>query len=111
MLGGRISRPGKFFPMGNRLFQFPNCQNKNVLNPTTAYTQNFISQLFAEVSNLFEDQYFHAGGDEVSYDCWEEDASITQFMSQNNIVGIIKKYFLVAFLLKIDRICCLASVL
>ncbi|EFA83914.1 hypothetical protein PPL_02984 [Heterostelium album PN500] len=58
--------------------------NNMLLNIAQPYTYQFIGNLFAEMSSLFIDQYFHTGGDEVVLDCWGEDPTITAWMKKNN---------------------------
>ena len=43
------------------------------------------SALLKEVAALFPDPFIHLGGDEVAAGCWGSDASIQQFMADNNI--------------------------
>ncbi|KAH8872849.1 Beta-hexosaminidase subunit beta [Schistosoma japonicum] len=52
------------------------------INPTTNVSYNFITQLYTELLTVFPDNWFHLGGDEVSYDCWRSNPSINEFMKQ-----------------------------
>ena len=40
------------------------------IDPTVEENYNFIRTLFSEVSELFQDNYLHLGGDEVDNSCW-----------------------------------------
>ncbi|GJQ64064.1 MAG: hypothetical protein SCALA702_31170 [Melioribacteraceae bacterium] len=55
------------------------------LNPINEYTYNFLDTLFAEMTSLFPDQYFHIGGDENSGKHWDSNPEIQLFMQQNDI--------------------------
>lgn len=55
------------------------------LNPINEYTYNFLDTLFAEMTSLFPDQYFHIGGDENSGKHWDSNPDIQLFMKQNGI--------------------------
>ena len=48
-------------------------------------TYDFLSRLLTEVAQAFPDQTFHAGGDEVSWGCWGENAEVKAFMKANNM--------------------------
>jgi N-acetyl-beta-hexosaminidase len=37
------------------------------------------------MNKTFSDDYAHFGGDEVEYDCWENDERISKYMKDNNI--------------------------
>ncbi|KAK5584790.1 hypothetical protein RB653_006407 [Dictyostelium firmibasis] len=50
-------------------------------NPNT-YT--FLENFFSEIAPLFEDDYFHTGGDELVIDCWANDTSIQKWMKKMN---------------------------
>ncbi|XP_063239330.1 beta-hexosaminidase subunit alpha-like isoform X2 [Bacillus rossius redtenbacheri] len=55
------------------------------INPILNSTYKFVRTLFKEVVTLFPDDYLHLGGDEVSFDCWQSNPNITDFMSSNGI--------------------------
>lgn len=40
------------------------------VNPTKNSTYTFIYSLFDEISEVFNDNFIHLGGDEVEYYCW-----------------------------------------
>eukprot|EP00049_Salpingoeca_infusionum_P022989 m.9815 g.9815 ORF g.9815 m.9815 type:complete len:552 (-) comp5496_c0_seq1:3325-4980(-) len=68
---------------------FPNCPNtlahnvnNGALNPANNATFDLLETLLTELGQIFPDSFFHIGGDEVSYLCWEEDPSVAAFMSQ-----------------------------
>ena len=53
-------------PYGN------NQGNCGVLNPSVDITFQVINNLIAEAATIFEDDYFHIGGDEVSPSCYDK---------------------------------------
>lgn len=57
--------------------------NSVALNPVNETTFRFVENLFAELSSWFDDEYFHVGGDEVDYDCWNEDPQISQYIKDH----------------------------
>lgn len=60
----------------------PNPKNKNnaALDPTIPGTLELIKKLYAEMGAIFPDQYFHAGGDEVSPKQWTTNPKIVAYM-------------------------------
>lgn len=64
----------------------PNYQsniNNVPLNPTLNSTYDMLSQVIPEMASLFYDNYFHIGGDEVVYGCWEDNTEVVNWMNQN----------------------------
>ncbi len=55
------------------------------MNPTEEKTYKFLGELFAEMSKLFPDQYFHIGGDEVNGKEWDANPKVQDFMKSHNI--------------------------
>lgn len=57
----------------------------NIMDPTMEGTFTFLSDFFTEALALFQDNYMHFGGDEVSYDmqqCWANNAEVTARMQK-----------------------------
>ncbi|KAL1444345.1 hypothetical protein MTO96_029907, partial [Rhipicephalus appendiculatus] len=73
------------------------------IDPSTNATYAFLKELFAEVADVFPEQYIHLGGDEVSFNCWKSNPNITDFMEQIGIPGDYNKLeeFYIQRLLKI----------
>lgn len=55
------------------------------LDPTNDETYEFMDTLFKEAAPLFQDNYFHIGGDENEGKHWDENAEIQQFMKENDL--------------------------
>jgi hexosaminidase len=57
------------------------------INPTLDTTWSFLESFFSEVASVFQDEYIHIGGDEVSFDCWASNPNVTAWMSANGMAG------------------------
>lgn len=55
------------------------------MNPTNANLYEFLGHLFAEIVQVFPDQYVHLGGDEVQFDCWQSNPEINEYMKAKNM--------------------------
>ncbi|XP_050423031.1 beta-hexosaminidase subunit beta-like [Adelges cooleyi] len=60
------------------------------IDPTLEQNYDFIKTLFTEIKELFKDQYFHLGGDEVRHGCWDNNKRIQEFMKNNSIHDILE---------------------
>uniref|UniRef100_A0A1L8DQZ7 Beta-hexosaminidase n=1 Tax=Nyssomyia neivai TaxID=330878 RepID=A0A1L8DQZ7_9DIPT len=54
------------------------------INPTKSIVYDFLKELFGEVSQVFPEQYFHLGGDEVGFECWSTNSEIIDYMKTKN---------------------------
>ncbi|KAF7257884.1 hypothetical protein EG68_05137 [Paragonimus skrjabini miyazakii] len=64
------------------------------LNPFSSQTYRFLSQLLAEVTDLFPDEYIHLGGDEVESVCWDSDPEVIRAREQLQLSSTqIHEYF------------------
>lgn len=55
------------------------------MNPTNPSLYEFLRHLFAEIVQVFPDQYVHLGGDEVPFDCWMSNPDINAYMKSRNM--------------------------
>ena len=55
------------------------------LNPIKETTYHFLERLFAEMTSLFPDEYFHIGGDENEGKHWDQNDEIKDFKKKNNL--------------------------
>lgn len=55
------------------------------MNPTNPALYEFLRNLFAEIVQVFPDQYVHLGGDEVPFDCWKSNPEINSYMKSRNM--------------------------
>lgn len=53
------------------------------LNPSEAYTYEFLDTLLTEMCELFPDTYFHIGGDENNGKEWTQNKKIQKFKTKN----------------------------
>ncbi|MEW6989903.1 family 20 glycosylhydrolase [Colwelliaceae bacterium 6441] len=56
-----------------------------LLDPSNPDVYLFIEKIVSEFSEVFPDQYFHIGGDEVNPKQWEGSVKVQQFMQENNL--------------------------
>lgn len=57
------------------------------VDPTKVKSYTTIAKLISEFVSIFYDTIFHAGGDEVGFDCWRTNPEITKWMAARNISG------------------------
>lgn len=57
------------------------------INPIVDSNYDFIYSLFEEVFEVFPDKYFHLGGDEVGFECWETNQDIIDYMKTFNMTS------------------------
>jgi hexosaminidase len=64
-------------------------------NPAIEETYIFLDKFFAEMSQLFPDEYMHIGGDENNGKQWDANLQIQEFMKQNDIADnhTLQAYF------------------
>lgn len=58
------------------------------LNPVLPKTYNIVNKVITEIGSLFKDNWYHGGGDEPIYKCWEQDESVLKYMKENNMTGV-----------------------
>ncbi|KAK7586163.1 hypothetical protein V9T40_004039 [Parthenolecanium corni] len=66
------------------------------IDPTRESNYIFLENLFKEIAELFPDNYFHLGGDEVNFDCWNSSPEIRSFMRYHNITSFqeLESYYI-----------------
>lgn len=55
------------------------------MDPTREATYKFIDKFIGEMSDLFPDQYFHIGGDEVNGKQWDGNPKVQAFMRAHDL--------------------------
>ncbi len=65
------------------------------MDPSKESLYPFLDAVIGEMTQLFPDEYFHIGGDEVSGKHWKESPTIQAFMKKNNQkdIGEFHAYF------------------
>ncbi|KAI9311108.1 glycoside hydrolase superfamily [Dichotomocladium elegans] len=57
------------------------------LNPVLDDTYTVVDKVIGEVASLFPDAYYHGGGDEPVYKCWEDSEDVRNYMKEYNATG------------------------
>ena len=55
------------------------------MDPTSEHTYKFLDEFIGEMAELFPDQFFHIGGDEVNGKQWDANPKIHQFMHSHGL--------------------------
>ncbi|XP_031488348.1 beta-hexosaminidase 2 [Nymphaea colorata] len=63
------------------------------LNPLNPNTYNVVRNVVKDVTSLFPESLYHAGGDEVVPHCWESDPTIREFLSKGGNVSQLLQAF------------------
>lgn len=58
------------------------------LNPVLNKTYEIVDKVISEVASLFEDDWYHGGGDEPVYNCWNQDKDVQEYMKKHNATGV-----------------------
>ncbi|KAL1535889.1 Beta-hexosaminidase 2 [Salvia divinorum] len=76
------------------------------LNPLHPKTYQVVQNIVHDVASMFPDQFFHAGADEVTPNCWKLDPSIQSFLSKNGTLSQILSLFInstLPYILSLNR--------
>ncbi|KAG6395090.1 hypothetical protein SASPL_145682 [Salvia splendens] len=76
------------------------------LNPLHPKTYQVVQNIVHDVASMFPDQFFHAGADEVTPNCWKLDPSIQSFLSKNGTLSQILSIFInstLPYILSLNR--------
>jgi hexosaminidase len=78
---------------------------REVLNPISEFTYEFLNNLIGEVKETFDDEYIHLGMDEVYYRCWESNPNISEWMRENNLSTTrqVEQYYLTRVLTLVSK--------
>lgn len=91
-----LDSPGHTYSLRSIPSLLAKCYNKSSgqptgdfgpVDPTNSSSYQIIGSLVKELHSTFRESYFHAGGDEVDYDCWRSNPDITKWMKNRNIEG------------------------
>lgn len=52
------------------------------LNPTSEDVYNILEGIYKDMSNLFDSDLFHMGGDEVNLNCWNSSSNVVENMAK-----------------------------
>ena len=65
------------------------------MDPSREETYKFLDKFIEEMAELFPDQYFHIGGDEVNGKQWDANPKIQQFIRAHKIKNneALQQYF------------------
>jgi hexosaminidase len=55
------------------------------IDPTSDHVYHFLNDFIGEMAQVFPDQYFHIGGDEVNGKQWDKSAKVHDFMQKQGI--------------------------
>lgn len=55
------------------------------LNPTSDFVYNVLQGVYADMERVFDSDYFHMGGDEVNFNCWNSSEQIVDWMAAKHI--------------------------
>ncbi|KAI3444915.1 hypothetical protein Pfo_001580 [Paulownia fortunei] len=64
------------------------------LNPLNPKTYQVVKNVVHDVVSMFPDQFYHAGADEITPNCWKIDPSIQTFLSNNGTLSQILEMFI-----------------
>ncbi|TKR79981.1 hypothetical protein L596_014121 [Steinernema carpocapsae] len=65
----------------------------NLIDPTKQENFEFLEKFFKEILEVFQDDYLHLGGDEVSFwieECWSRNPVVKAFMEKKGINGTVE---------------------
>lgn len=63
----------------------PELNNTGPLRVDRDETYAFLTTLLGEIAQVFPGEIFHAGGDEVSFGCWESNAEVKAWMATHGM--------------------------
>ncbi|KAL9175715.1 hypothetical protein ABFS82_02G129500 [Erythranthe guttata] len=63
------------------------------LNPLNPKTYEIVKNVVNDVVSMFPDQFYHAGADEITPNCWKIDPLIQAFLSKNGTLSQILETF------------------
>lgn len=64
------------------------------LNPLLPQTYKVVKNVIDEVAHLFPDGFFHGGGDEVNFGCWNNNTDIREFVNGGGSMNDLLERFL-----------------
>ena len=70
---------------GSWIRAYPLLGSGSALDPSRESTYRFLKGLIHEMTSLFPDAYFHAGGDECDFHQWESNPRIRKYMRAHHI--------------------------
>merc|ERR1719273_20131 len=62
------------------------------MDPSNELIYSIIDGVIKDLTSVFPDKYFHMGGDETHFICWDQDNNITQFKQKKNFKSNYELY-------------------
>ncbi|KAH6793766.1 beta-hexosaminidase 2 [Perilla frutescens var. hirtella] len=76
------------------------------LNPLNPKTYQVVKNVVHDVVSMFPDEFYHAGADEITPNCWKIDPSIQSFLSKNGTLSQVLELFInstLPYILSLNR--------